>query len=699
MTETADEFKFFLPLSKVKKEEDGSRTVSGYATTETLDLDGEIVTMKAVKNALPAYMKWRNIRQMHQPIAVGVAKEAEFDDDGLFLTSKIIDANCIKLLDGDVLKGYSIGGRKLAKVGNKITEIELVEISLVDRPANPDCRIEVRKVAKKSVVFDGESEGEDEPKVPEFLLRAAEADALKPEEMGVLRKLIAFFSKSAEPEIKEPTDAEWFEDEIDKAQSVADLEYVLMAAPASVIGKLAGDKLLLKVFTQWPTFEKREFSQKERESSAASGAALPDGSFPIKSKKDVANAVLAHGRAKDKAKAKAHIVARAKLVPGGEAELPEDWKPKGKTAGADIIDLNKNMSAVRCLADAFDCVQNAKRKLLIEGNVEGDTQDGELATRLAAIGKDLAEIIGQSAEHEGEEAITLEDADDMWLSYILKTSPGANKMTKAAETLTAEQKVEFAKRAASMHKQAVMKAKGHLDKALVHQAHGMAALAKCAGLMSMAKKGADGLKPDELSASLTKAQQHFDAMSDLQEVAAYNLNKAASSWGTGNGLPSTPSGSISEVSQGEMTEGEVPEYEAGEVYDGKGAGMSIEALTAIVATAVKAATGDKTEDKQLAEIKELLSKMPGGQPRARLFSVDKSFFAGDAGTADDKKSPMSKMMDGVVPFDQNDPDQRQAAAARVIGNMIKTTFNGDDTFGKSPFHDPNFRGGATRNAA
>lgn len=137
-------FSFFLPLAKVDKEK---RTVSGYASTECVDLDGEIVSRDAIKAALPGYMVWRNIREMHQPSAVGVAKEANIDEKGLFLTAKIVDDEAWRKVVEGVYKGFSIGGRKLAKVGNTITKVDLVEVSVVDRPANPDCAITVQKSA------------------------------------------------------------------------------------------------------------------------------------------------------------------------------------------------------------------------------------------------------------------------------------------------------------------------------------------------------------------------------------------------------------------------------------------------------------------------------------------------------------------------------------------------------------------------
>ena len=135
----------FVPIAKIDK---AQRMVWGYASTPTLDLDDEIVDIEAIKAALPQYMEWRNIREMHQPSAVGVAKEANVDDKGLYIGAKIVDDEAWKKVEAEVYKGFSIGGRTLVKDGNRITSLELIEISLVDRPANPDCRIELAKIAE-----------------------------------------------------------------------------------------------------------------------------------------------------------------------------------------------------------------------------------------------------------------------------------------------------------------------------------------------------------------------------------------------------------------------------------------------------------------------------------------------------------------------------------------------------------------------
>ena len=72
---------------------------------------------------------------------------------------------------------------------------------------------------------------------------------------------------------------------------------------------------------------KRMYSDDEREKMSESGMALEDGSFPIKDVEDLKNAIQAYGRAKDKDKAKAHIIKRAMDL-NSEDLIPENWVPK-----------------------------------------------------------------------------------------------------------------------------------------------------------------------------------------------------------------------------------------------------------------------------------------------------------------------------------------------------------------------------------
>lgn len=68
----------------------------------------------------------------------------------------------------------------------------------------------------------------------------------------------------------------------------------------------------------------KDFPPAKRDELAKKGHALPDGSFPIETVSDLSNAIQAFGRADDKAKAKSHIVRRAKAL-GAADKLPNGW--------------------------------------------------------------------------------------------------------------------------------------------------------------------------------------------------------------------------------------------------------------------------------------------------------------------------------------------------------------------------------------
>jgi HK97 family phage prohead protease len=138
--------KLFATITKLDEEQ---QLVFGYASTEALDSQHEIVKREALEAALPSYLKFANIREMHGASAVGVAKEASIDHKGLYLAAKVVDPLAWHKVKEGVYKGFSIGGKALKRdPANRhvITQIELHEISLVDRPANPEAVFDIYKV-------------------------------------------------------------------------------------------------------------------------------------------------------------------------------------------------------------------------------------------------------------------------------------------------------------------------------------------------------------------------------------------------------------------------------------------------------------------------------------------------------------------------------------------------------------------------
>ena len=148
-----DSLRLSMPIAKVDQER---RIVSGFATLDNVDRQGDIVPTDA---SLKAFNQFRgNVREMHQQVAVGKVvsfkEDKYFDPDskkfynGVYVSayvSKGAQDTWEKVLDG-TLTGFSIGGNikdyediyneDMDKSIRIIKDYELYELSLVDNPAN-----------------------------------------------------------------------------------------------------------------------------------------------------------------------------------------------------------------------------------------------------------------------------------------------------------------------------------------------------------------------------------------------------------------------------------------------------------------------------------------------------------------------------------------------------------------------------------
>lgn len=142
--------RFYGDICKTEEQDDGTVKVWGYASSSAVDSDGETITADAMKAAIPDYMKWGAVREMHQPKAAGTAIEAEVQEDGrTYFGAHIVDTEAVKKVNAGVYKGFSIGGKVTGRDElNKstVTGLKLVEVSLVDRPANPEAMIMIVKI-------------------------------------------------------------------------------------------------------------------------------------------------------------------------------------------------------------------------------------------------------------------------------------------------------------------------------------------------------------------------------------------------------------------------------------------------------------------------------------------------------------------------------------------------------------------------
>ncbi len=160
-----DSIKLYGVFTKRNNDE---QTVEGIASSEAVDSQGEIVELAAISKALPGYMKYANLREMHQWSAVGKAIQAKIDDKGLFIKGHIVDPVAWQKVKEGVYNGFSIGGKVLSKVGNKIQDLVLNEISLVDRPANPEAIFSMVKMEDGKI-----TEMQDENSVAKQILELA----------------------------------------------------------------------------------------------------------------------------------------------------------------------------------------------------------------------------------------------------------------------------------------------------------------------------------------------------------------------------------------------------------------------------------------------------------------------------------------------------------------------------------------------
>jgi hypothetical protein len=310
------------------RDDKGHLHVKGLATDATLDLDDQICDPAWLNAEFPAWFKNHgNVREMHQLKAVGKAMEMSTKGSGFEIDAKIVDKSAAEKVDEGIYTGFSIGikGARVDKSaealaiapGGIINGGKIIEVSLVDVPANPNARLELAKtvgeeLVKTEVITDGTipcancsgtgevfgdggvtqtcsecgGSGEDEPDIVPSLNGGPDEDG----EIGINDA-----GKSAE----------------DESEKAAETD-----------------------------LEKKEFSDKERADLADKGQAMPDGSYPIRNAGDLKNAIQAYGRAKNPAAVKRHIITRARAL-GKLDELPEDWNVKKAAFFDALLEINE----------------------------------------------------------------------------------------------------------------------------------------------------------------------------------------------------------------------------------------------------------------------------------------------------------------------------------------------------------------------
>jgi hypothetical protein len=148
----------YSAILKYDENDDGTIMVHGNATDDSLDLDQQICDPAWLERAMPEWMtSGGNVREMHGNSAAGVAKEYENKNGKHIIGVHVVDPLAVKKVKTGVYKGFSVGikaprvVRDNKAANGRIIDGSIIEVSLVDRPANPNAKL----ILAKSV--DGES--------------------------------------------------------------------------------------------------------------------------------------------------------------------------------------------------------------------------------------------------------------------------------------------------------------------------------------------------------------------------------------------------------------------------------------------------------------------------------------------------------------------------------------------------------------
>ena len=350
-----------------KSTEDGSMFVYGKATGPDLDLDQQICDESWLKTAMPQWLATgANVREMHSSIAAGVGIELNADGDDWYLKSEVVDANTMKKVEKGVLKGYSIGikGARIVKSDDapngRIVGGQIVEVSLVDRPANPTATVEIAKA-----VNGGELE----------ISKTLEMEALQPNTQMA----------------KEGTEIQQ-EVNYNDSHVIRDGEDPYPAArPCSGCNGTG----------------RTEQTDAVCEVCGGSGDSTEDVITPGTNFPNIQS----FGRAKDKAATKSHIIERATAL-GKENLIPDNWKTLEVDVAKEIMHDADDLNAVR---QSLINLIHAELDEMANGE---ENEICDITELLCALDYFLCWWDGEAKENETEEPFMTTETGDDYMAYI-----------------------------------------------------------------------------------------------------------------------------------------------------------------------------------------------------------------------------------------------------------------------------------------
>ena len=435
-----------------KEADDGSMFVYGLATDPTLDMDQQICDAGWLKSAMPQWFKTgANVREQHSNIAAGVGIELNADGDKWMLKSEVVDPITQAKVRKGVLKGYSIGIKQAQVMKSDeapngvIVGGNIVEVSLVDRPANPSARIEIAKSVNGELTMT-EIKKADDILQEAVMTEGPAAEGRTPED----RNLVC---TDCDGEGKVHTNTnEWHTCEMCSGTGLRPEDSpldIVQEDPSHPAANLRQDTGITDGKADEPEVEKREFTDAERADAADAGQAMPDGSYPIKTVKDLKNAIQSYGRAKDPAKVKSHIMARAKAL-GKESMIPENWSKAIEADTAKADEMMHDPADLKAVRDALIALIKAELDEMANGKEDEICDVSELLCSLQIF---LDWWTSEASENETEAPFTGWDEDkesnDYDMAYMaLGVSADLMKSatsSEATEELRAELRTEIVK--------------------------------------------------------------------------------------------------------------------------------------------------------------------------------------------------------------------------------------------------------------
>jgi hypothetical protein len=435
-------------ISKVEPQDDGTVKVEGIASSEAIDDQGEIVRSDAIRAAIPDYMRFPALREMHQLSAAGSTLEAEVSEDGTTrIVAHVVDPVAVAKVRNQVYRGFSIGGQVTERDHTNrkiITGLRLNEISLVDRPANPEAIFDCWKAAAVTETIEGTPDMPDGlANIGEILAakqaraepvqvwacgnaehrHLAKAEAVKclDEETAKAAESPAEGATVAETGAGTETPAETAEHATaapDETQAALEAARAAMERGQAVLARMGAP-------VEPPAIQ-GEATEAEEDPAAKGGDASGDGSKPYGDVSYADSGHQADGKKRYPIDTPEHIRAawnyinkpknagkysaedlkaiKSKIISAWKSKIDKDGPPSASEKAVTREDLAKHLMDVAQVADTILRLDSLSSWLAIEAEMEGD--DSPQPSRLQTIVAELCDFLNALVAEETQEIVS-----------------------------------------------------------------------------------------------------------------------------------------------------------------------------------------------------------------------------------------------------------------------------------------------------